>query len=227
MKNTTERQIVHNKEMEVGDSVVLLSDIENGLIKLKQFDKGVIVHRQNQVSASVWFRDVGQYANDDVFKALQLDMGFKQKSKMDGIVLDLPRDTFAIVLNNSKDFDNISIWESKLENIPFFKHVDAYRFPTNFQKNIGNGVFKTECQYYIRDVEDIINSNFIDWTRETLKTRKITKSEKESGDYPYDWDNCLTTESEELFDKKKKEVDLAFAKSTGYYYDFDGGLLEE
>lgn len=216
----------YNKHMEVGDRIVLLEPIENGLIKLKQFDEGRIIHLQNQVQATVWFRGIGHYANDDITKVLQLDTSFYKNGKLDGITVQLKRRSFAIKHQYFNTyFENLVVDEDKALTIPFFEKDEQHRQPSNMSRNVGNGQFEKVYQYDLNRIIDVVNDGFEEWVKNNTKTRKIRKSEKENGDFPYDWDRCLTDESSAKFYKKKEEVEIAFAKAIGIFYEFNGGLL--
>lgn len=225
MQTATKKVRFKRKEMEVGDRVILISDIENGLIKLKPFDEGSIIYLQNQVKATIWFRNIGHYATEPITKALQLDTSFYKNGKLDGVTVELKRESFAIKHRYNSDFEGIVINEDKALTIPFFAKNEEYRMPSSMHRNVGEGVFEIVHQYYLNNIIDIVADGFEDWVNKTLKMRKIKKREKENGDFPEHWDTCLTDESNNLFYQKKYELELAFSKATGIYYEFTGGLL--
>lgn len=214
------------REMQSGDRIVVLDNINNGLISLKPFDEGSIIYLQNQVKATIWFRQFGRYSNDVISKALEVDTSFTKNPKLDGLTLELKRESFALKYQY-QGFDDITVDEDKASSIPFFKNNDELKLPSNFQRNVGNGVFETIHQYLLRDLIDMLSDGFDEWVKNNTKSRKIRKSEKENGDYPEHWDTVLTEESQNHFYHKKAELELSFAKATGVFYEFNGGLLFE
>lgn len=216
------------KKMELGDRIVLLQEIQNGLIELKPFATGQIIHLQNQIEATVWIIGFGQYSNEAIVKALELDTSFYKNGKLDGITVRLKRNSFAIKHSYyNEEFRKILVDEGKALTIPFVAKDEIHRKPSNMSRNVGSGVFETIYQYDLERLIDVVSDAFQDWTEKNTKTRKIRKSEKENGDFPYDWDRCLTDESSNKFYEKKHEIELAFAKATGIFCEFNGGLIFE
>jgi hypothetical protein len=212
------------KEMETGDAIVVIKPIQNGLIELKPFDTGRIVYLQNQVKATVWFRHIGQYANNSISKSLEVDTSYGKDGRLDGLTLELKQENFAIKYRY-EGCNDVTVDEDKALGIPFFVINDSKRIPSNMQRNSGNGVFERLYQYLLIDIIDDVSDSFSAWVKNNTKSRKVRKSEKENGDYPDHWDTVLTDKSQELFNEKKQELELAFAKSTGVFYEFTGGLL--
>jgi hypothetical protein len=213
------------KRMEVGDRIILLEEMNNGLITIKQFAFGQIIYLQNQIEATIWFRGFGQFHSESITNALDLDTSFYKNGKMDGITVSLKRDSFAIKHNyTNEEFRKMVVEEDKALTIPFVAMDEVHRKPSNMSRNV-NGVFETVYQYDLERLIDVVSDSFQDWTEKNTKTRKIRKSEKENGDFPEDWDRCLTDESNNKFYNKKQEIELAFARATGVFYEFTGGLM--
>ncbi|MGH0641393.1 hypothetical protein BKK42_07390 [Bacillus cereus] len=215
------------KEMEIGDRVVLINEIKNGVIEIPPLEEGRIIDLRNQVEANVWFYGIGHFRTEPISEALQLDTSFHKNGKLQGIVLELKRESFAIKHQYNEKFERHTVNEDKALTIPFFEKHDDYRFPSNTQKNVGGGKFETIYQYYLNYIIDAVEDGFEEWVNSALKTREIEEHEKESGEYPEEWERCLTDESNDLFFKKQRELELAFAKATGVYYNFQGGLVFE
>lgn len=216
-----------HKDMAIDDRVVVIEEVDNGLLKLKPFDEGKIIDLNGQVSACVWFRGIGTYYEEPVSKALKLDIGLHKNGRLQGVVMELKRSSFALKHRFGGEFDAIWVDEDKALTIPFFEINEREREYSNRSVNVGGGVFERIFHYPLKYVIGAVEEAFTEWVKETLQTRKVTEQEKEDGNFPDHWDNCLTEESNQAFYKKQKEVELAFAKATGVYYTFDGGLVFE
>lgn len=221
------------RDMEVGDRIVMIEPVSNGLIELKPMDTGSIIYLQNQVKATVWFRHIGDFIQEPIVQALEVDISYNRNGKLDGLTVELQRGSFATKYQPSShkrsefyvSMDEVTVDEEKMIDVPFFVLNEQYRQPSSSQKRNANGEWEQCYQYELWQLINIINEGFNNWVEHNKKTRKVTKSEKESGEYPSDWDTRLTDESCELILAKKHETELAFAKATGIYYEFDGGLL--
>ena len=216
------------RDMDVDDRIVILDEIKNGLIHVRPFDEGNIVHLQNQWKAIIWFRHFGAYAQDAIGKALEIESGFNQGGAFAGLALEIERKNFAIKHKpfDSK-FDQITVTEDEAMTIPYFRVNENMRIETSRMKNVGGGQFERIYCYGLNDVIHMVGDGFAEWVEENLSTRKIKKWEKENGDYPEEWDTCLTDESNERFDEERYKTQLAFARATGVFYSFTGGLYFE
>ncbi|PKR82423.1 hypothetical protein [Heyndrickxia camelliae] len=210
-----------------GSYIVVLEKVNNGLINLNEFDTGKIIHHQNQVEATIWFRHFGQYATDNISKALGTGTSYGKKGGLDGLAIKLKRESFAIKYNYRHEHNTVTVNEERAITIPFFEVDQKLRQSSNFSKRNKFGEFEPMHLYYLEDIVDCIESEFAGWVEENLKTREISDEEKENGDFPQEWDTCLTDESNELFAEKKSQLELAFAKATGVFYEFNGGLIIE
>lgn len=228
------------RDMEVGERIVMVEPVKNGLIELNPMDEGKIIYLQNQVEATVWFRHIGHYSSESIVQALEVDTNIHKNGRMDGITVQLKRSSFAVKYNpysekqHSKyahliqpSFDEVTVNEQKALNIPFFVINENYRQPSCLQMKNANGDFETTYQYELGQVVNIVNDGFTGWVEQNTETRPITEDEKENGNYPDHWETCLTEESSNKVDFKKRELELAFAKATGVFYEFTGGLIWE
>ncbi|MNY85585.1 hypothetical protein D3C78_17720 [compost metagenome] len=211
-------------ELKERDRIILIEPINNGKIHLDILESGTIVHCPNQVRANIWFRNVGMHALDEVAMALEIDTSYSAAGKMQGVVLEIDRKKFAVRYVPC-NFDDVTIDESDAINIPFFVVNETHRMPSNGKRNIGNGVFEPIYAYFLEHIIDIVSEGFEEWVKNNVKFRKIKKSERENGDFPEHFNECLTDESSKIFFDKKKELELSFARATGVYCEFDGGLL--
>lgn len=216
-----------HKDMEIGDRIVVIEEVRNGLLQLNPLDEGKIVDLRGQVSAGVWFRHVGQYHNEPVSQALELETHFHKKGRLHGVVMELDRKYFALRHRYGGTFDDVWVDEDRAVTIPFFEMDEQEREKSNRSVNVGGGVFKAIYQYPFPYVMQVVDEAFTEWTEKHSKTRRLTEEERDSGEYPSHWETALTEESSEAFHKKKDEVEIAFAKATGVYVPFLGGLIFE
>lgn len=216
-----------HKNMEMGDRIVVIEEVRNGLLQLNPLDEGRIVDLRGQVSAGIWFRGIGQYHTEPVAQALELETHFHKKGRLHGVVMELDRKYFALRHRYGGAFDEIWIDEDRALTIPFFAVNEDTREKSNWSVNAGGGVLTAIYHYPFPYVMQAIDEAFAGWTEKHTKMRTLTEEERNSGEYPSHWETALTEESNEAFHKKKAEVELAFAKATGVYVPFLGGLIFE
>ncbi|QSF43361.1 hypothetical protein [Paenibacillus tianjinensis] len=202
-----------------GDRIRLLTPLEDGVIRAPLLTHGRIVSNQNQVEANVWLNGLDtRYWNHPIRQALQVD-----RLKLEGIVVNITKNNFAVVYRH-KDHSNIQISSEKTGLIPFFSESNIHieKVPSGWYMNGKQGF-----NYRVKDIIDLIEDRFCEWVQENCKSRKIRKWEKQNGDFPEDWDTCLTDESAKLYDEKRKELEMGFAENTGLFHEFYGGLIFE
>lgn len=207
----TSEKFLHIKK---DDRIRLITPIKDGYIELPLLSQGRIVHTNNLVEAEIWFYDMGlEYWDNQIRKLLDT------KQKLRGIVLNIKKEYFAVVYHYPSHC-NIQIDSRKAVEIPFFKE-------TNYLKKIEsnwyiNNVRGTE--YVVSQLIDVVSDGFTEWVEKNLKSRKVFKYEKESGEFP-DWiERTLTDESSKRYYQRREELELKFAQVTGLYYEFLGGL---
>jgi len=206
-------------EFEVGQRVVTTKKIVNGLIEVEPLTEGVIVYHSNQVKATVWFRSLNGKTNKAIRNALQTDMSFYKNGALDGLSLEIKRDSLAHKLGYASDMYYIAIGKDELVDLPLFSSEGLPEVETRWYN--GNEKYKANV---VRDIIEVIDDNFCEWVSDELEERLITTDEHENGEYPEDWTHVYTDESMDKYYEKKEEVELAFAKTTGLYTEFVGGV---
>jgi len=206
-------------EFEVGQRVVTTKKIVNGLIEVEPLTEGVIVYHSNQVKATVWFRSLNGKTNKAIRNALQTDMSFYKNGALDGLSLEIKRDSLAHKLGYASDMYYSAIGKDALVDLPFFSSEGLPEVETRWYN--GNEKYKANV---VRDIIEVIDDNFCEWVSDELEERLITTDEHENGEYPEDWTHVYTDESMDKYYEKKEEVELAFAKTTGLYTEFVGGV---
>jgi hypothetical protein len=199
-------------------SIITLDEVSDGVIKIAPSTRGKIVGLHNQVSADIWFSEIGKYGNDPVREALNL--GGTYAEHLRGVVLHTQRAKFAVVYSY-KEHENIRIREDKALAIPYFTpDDDSMKQPSCWYVGNERGV---EYQLgYIKDVCDEVFANFVSTE---LKFKKITKSEREDRNYPSWADRRLTDKSEVIYTEERQKLEMAFARVSGVYAEFLGGLV--
>jgi hypothetical protein len=218
MRYKTEGMPIH-LSLKESNHVVLLERIEDGLIVLEPQLRGRIVRLQNQVSAEVWFSQIGIYGNDPIRIALKLSGSYSQS--MQGIVMHLAKSNFS-VLYSYEEHDNIRIREERALSIPYF-YPDDESMKMEGIWYVGD---KHGIEYPLGYIKDACDETFSDFVSK-LKQKKITKAEREDRNYPESAEWRLTDASELLYNDERKKLELAFARVTGVYAEFFGGLVFE
>lgn len=200
------------------DYIRLLTPIKDGLIDLPALSHGKIVRQQNQVEADIWFYDMGlQYGSNSIRNQLEVS-----NVRLEGLVIEVRKKDFAVSYNY-KEHSNIQVDSRKLVDFPFFEATERLtKISSSWYVNNERGT-----EYLIDEVIDVINEGFSDWVISNLKTRKVYKYEKENGDFPEDCDRVLTDDSNNKYNEKREELEMEFARLTGLYYEFLGGLIYE
>lgn len=205
------------RQLENGQNVRLIKEITNNEIKLSSMTRGKIVHTSNQVEADVWIYD-------SQLGSLNLDTSYHKNGKCTGVVLNLKGDSFAISFNYD-EHSAIVISEEKALKITFFEGWENKKIPSNSWKRIDGGMVQ-QYQYLLTDVINYIDDAFSDWVERECDRRKVTDDEKENDDIPEEFDWIFTDHAQEKFSKMQDELELEFAKNTGFYYRFLGGTIE-
>ncbi|WP_176543199.1 hypothetical protein [Bacillus thuringiensis] len=216
-----------HKDMAINDRVVVIEEVDNGLLKLEPFEEGKIIDLRGQVSAGVWFRGIGIYHDEPVTKALDLDIGLHKNGRLHGVVMELKRSSFAIRHRFGGEFDGLWIDEDKALTVPFFEKNEHEREFSNRSVNVGGGVFERIYHYPLPYIIGAVEEAFAEWVKQNLEMQKVTEQDREDRNLPSEWETCLTEKANDMFYEKSKEIELAFAKATGVYYRFDGGLVFE
>ncbi|TWI59908.1 hypothetical protein [Halalkalibacter nanhaiisediminis] len=205
-----------NRSMQVGDRVVVTNSIKNGLIELKPMDSGVIVYLEDQSRATVWFRHFGCFVDDPIIRVLQVYANNKQNGNLDGMTVELEKESLAIEYKDSQreDFYHITVWEDKALDIPFFQVNNKYRVQPSIEQKNAQSEWEPMYKYDLWQIIDIIEYGFNEWIKEVV-LRDVLKEGKEVSTYLN-----LSDESCKEIDAKKKELELACAKATGVFYDF-------
>ncbi|AGT13566.1 hypothetical protein TROLL_41 [Bacillus phage Troll] len=206
-------------ELEVGQRVVTTKKIVNGVIEIEPLTEGVIVYCQNQVKATVWFRSLNGKTNKAIRNALQTDTSFYKNGALDGLSLEIKRDTLAHKLGWGSDMYYIAVDKRALVDLPLFNGEGLPEIDTRWYN--GNEKYKANV---VRDIITVMDDNFCEWVSDELEERLITTEEHENGEYPDDWTHVYTEDSMDKYYEKKEEVELAFAKTTGLYTEFVGGV---
>ncbi|QEM43089.1 hypothetical protein CHOTACABRAS_35 [Bacillus phage Chotacabras] len=206
-------------EFEVGQRVVTTKKIVNGLIEVEPLTEGVIVYHSNQVKATVWFRSLNGKTNKAIRNALQTDTSFHKNGALDGLSLEIKRDSLAHKIGYASDMYYIAVDKRALVDLPLFNGEGLPEIDTRWYN--GNEKYKANV---VRDIIEVIDDNFCEWVSDELEERLITTDEHENGEYPEDWTHVYTDESMDKYYEKKEEVELAFAKTTGLYTEFVGGV---
>ena len=214
-------------ELEEGQRIRLIQEVKNGLFVFEPQNEGKIVGLRNQVKASVWMKRVPfVYSTDVTVDLLKLDKGSYENGYFEGIVLDLKKEFFAVCYEHTHDFQTITIEESKALTLPCFKPMEEELYLSRFSRQNKEGKMEVVHYYLLKDIIANIEDQFENWVTTHITFREITKEEKENGDYPSDCDTCISQESFQLYLKKKNEIELAFAKTTGVYASFKGGMFD-
>ncbi|QVW28838.1 hypothetical protein [Bacillus phage SWEP1] len=206
-------------DFEVGQRVVTTQKIVNGVIEIEPLTEGVIVYCQNQVKATVWFRSLNGKTNKAIRNALQIDTSFYKNGALDGLSLEIKRDSLAHKLGWGSDMYYIAVDKRALVDLPLFNGEGLPEIDTRWYN--GNEKYKANV---VRDIITVIDDNFCDWVSDELELRPITEEEREDENYPDDWTFVYTDESMDKYYEKKDEIELAFAKATGLYIEFTGGM---
>ncbi|UNA01446.1 hypothetical protein MG295_00029 [Bacillus phage vB_BcgM] len=206
-------------EFEIGQRVVTTEKIVNGLIEIEPLTEGVIVYHPNQVKATVWFRSLNGKTNKVIRNALQTDNSFYKNGALDGLSLEIKRESLAHKLGYGSDMYYIAVDKRELVDLPFFNGEGLPEIDTRWYN--GNEKYKANV---VRDIIEVIDDNFHSWVSDELEERVITPEEHENGEYPDEWTFVYTEESMDKFYAKKEEIELAFATATGVYTEFLGGV---
>jgi len=206
-------------EFEVGQRVVTTKKIVNGVIEIEPLTEGVIVYCGNQVKATVWFRSLNGRTNKAIREALKTDNSFYKNGALDGLSLEIKRDALAHKLGWGSDMYYIAVDKRALVDLPLFNGEGLPEIDTRWYN--GNEKYKANV---VRDIITVIDDNFCDWVSDELELRPISPEEREDENYPDDWTFVYTDESMDKYYEKKDEVELAFAKATGLYIEFTGGM---
>ncbi|QDH49726.1 hypothetical protein BEYONPHE_39 [Bacillus phage Beyonphe] len=209
-------------EFEIGQRVVTTKKIVNGLIEIEPLTEGVIVYHPNQVKATVWFRSLNGKTNKAIRNALQTDTSFYKNGALDGLSLEIKRDTLAHKLGFGSDMYYMAVDKRALVDLPLFNGEGLPEIDTRWY----NGSEKYKANI-VRDIIEVIDDNFANWISDNLEDRVLTVEEQESDEYPEGWTFVYTEESMDKFYKKKEEIELAFSKATGVYKEFLGGICFE
>ncbi|MCC2357402.1 hypothetical protein [Bacillus paranthracis] len=205
-----------------GELVYTLSEIKNGLIHIEPLSVGKIVQHSNQVEANVWIFGKGTYANEPINQALQIDNFMRKKGKFEGIVLNLDGKDFAVKYR-TKEHDDVTIKEEQALSLPLFtewkeKRVPACTFKTN----------ERESYYLLEVVVDVMETNFTKWIEnQKFELYELTEQELEDSNHAEGITHVFSDTDHEKIVQKKQELELSFAKITGVYYEFKGGLIWE
>jgi hypothetical protein len=199
-------------------NVITLSEISDGLIKIEPNTRGKIVGLHNQVSADIWFSEVGKYGNDPLREALKL--GGTYDEHLHGVVLHASKAKFAVVYSY-EEHENIRIRDEKALEIPYFTpdNEDMKLPPCWFRGN------ERGTEYQLGYIKDVCDEGFAKFVSTELKFKKITKSEREDRHYPEWADRRLTDKSEDVYAEERQKLELAFAVASGVYAEFFGGLI--
>jgi hypothetical protein len=183
--------------------------------------EGRIVSVQNQVEARIWFFNSNDYKN-----AIDLDDSYHNKNgRFEGVVLNIQGNHFAVKYNY-EDSSEVLIREKNALTIPFFESLKEKRIPSSLHTRI-NGKMVQQFNYRLEDIITHIDDAFADWVESKIEKVRVTDEEKENGDYPEEWDWRFTSESADKFVKMQELLELKFAQSTGFYYHFMGGTIED
>ncbi|MBG9734569.1 hypothetical protein [Paenibacillus alvei] len=203
-------------EIGVGDRIVLRDNVKIGQVHIAAAGTtGTIVHHRNQVEADVWFQDV----NESLKETMCINRLSYKSERFRGVVLEVPRGKFAVVYEWSRH-EGILIRDRQAMTIPFFEPNEDIKQPSNWYVNDVRAV-----EYKVGDIFEIVDKGFTHWVDKNMKFRKLRKQEIEDGYYPEGCTHCLDDKSEELFSEKRNEIETAFAKATGLYQEFHGGLI--
>jgi len=207
------------KALEEGQRIKLLQPLEIGVVKIKEFEEGRVVHVPNQIKATIWFPLLAWHSQSDVRKALKLPHSLGHKEDMHGMTFSLPRESFAIMYDY-RSFDEVTISEEDALSLPFFQKDDELRKPSTwFQGN------ERQYLYFLTKVINVIDTELAEWVKNNTESEPVTDEITENRNIPSEWEYCLTEKSQDIFNTKQQEVELAFARTTGVYVSFKGGLL--
>ncbi|AJI09013.1 MULTISPECIES: hypothetical protein [Bacillus cereus group] len=205
-----------------GELIYTLSEVKNGLIHIEPLSVGKIVYHSNQVEANVWIFNKGTYANEPINQALQIDNFMCKNGKFEGVVLNLDGRDFAIKYR-AKEHNDITVKEEQALSLPLFTEWKEKRVPACTFK--GN---ERESYYLLETVIDLLETNFKRWIdNQKFVLHDLSEQELEDSNYGEGVTQIFSDKDQELIVQKKQDVELAFAKSTGIYYEFTGGLVWE
>lgn len=214
-------------QVKEGQWVKNLAPLKNGVISLDALSSAKVVAKHNEVEASLWFTDVGRYYQDPVSRALDVKKSAHQNGALEGVVLSVKREKFAVCYKPFDSFDDVTVEANRLQEIPFFKHNESLAYPSQTSRRNDVGEMEQVRYYVLRDIITIIDENFAEWVEKHVSYRPITEEEIENEEYPSDWENVMTEESIELFYETQHELHLKFAERTGVFKEFTGGLCFE
>jgi len=222
MTLTKERPSVGYKGTTIkeGQTVVLLESYQNGVIEANPLSRGKIVGCQNQVEADIWLRSLGVYHKDPINRALDINNPIGGKKGFRGVVVNLPKKSFAMVFNYDEHND-ITVKEENASTIPFFHELLEKKIPSRMYIN-----GTPQSYYLLRDIREEVEDKFIQWVQQ-FETRELTDEEIEDGCYAEGVTQAFADVDMEKILTKKEEVELQFAKVTGVYVEFYGGLIWE
>lgn len=227
MKNqTNEVMKFTTKRMALSDRIVMIEEVKNGHIQLDLLDKGHIVSLQNQIEATALFY-MSSTKHHEMKKALQVQSNYGTNGKLRGFAVELNRKSFAIHYEGNDTFDNISVEVKEAESIPFFSDIQVPSYPSRWSLRNEEGEMENMRCIRLYDLKEALEDAFGDWVKNHTTSREITEEEKEDGEFPDGWDFCLTDTSLNDYYKEKHKLELAFAKATGIYVAFEGGIMSE
>jgi hypothetical protein len=214
MHKTKKQEVSYKiRKIDEGDGIILLDALNTGLITVSPLTYGKIVHCKNQVEADVWFVDHDRNQSA-VINTLRLPNEYR------GMVFKVKSSQFAVTFRYSKH-ENLTLNEENAQKILFFKERRELMVPS--RKYIDD---KQVHLYLIEDVIDVVEENFSQWVKQ-FAPRELTNTEIEDGSYAEGVHHAYSEKNNEIIVNKKKEVEYSFAKVTGVYVKFNGGLIWE
>ncbi|PFX44589.1 hypothetical protein COL32_12100 [Bacillus pseudomycoides] len=193
VENDTDIYAYQKRTLSAGDYIYTVSTIKNGLIQIEPFSTGRIVAESNQLEANVWMINVGTFENDPITQALQLE----NHTPPEKIFLKNGSVSGVVLHLNEKD---VAVeYRAEAHNGITIKEEDVLALPlftecidkrVPSRKLRGN---EREFYYLLETVIHVMETNFKEWTE---------------------------NQNSESIIKKKQELELSFAKTTGVYCCF-------